>query len=93
MVDVDLHDGDFLEVYDGDPGEATKIVHYMGSSQGDVIFSTRNTVTLYLTTDLTDTGRGFNLTYQSGSEYFTFTDSQFSQPVKGNNLTKKTTDT
>jgi len=67
VIDIDLNEGDILDIYDGESREGSKIVSYMGSRQGDVLFTTRDSAFIHLTTDLTDSGKGFNLTYQSGN--------------------------
>lgn len=66
VIDVDLVEGDSVEVYDGESREATKIAQYTRSRQGDVLFTTGNSAYLQFTSDLIRSGRGFNVTYQAG---------------------------
>lgn len=72
IVDIDLHEGDIFAVYDGKTGEATEITKNILSRQGDMLFTTGDSAYISFTTDLKDSGRGFNLTYQSGGYSWPF---------------------
>ena len=68
MVDLDLGNGDTLKIYDGRDEDANLMALFNGGGDNvpEILFTSGEYLFIQLNTDLKDTGRGFNLTYQKG---------------------------
>ena len=67
MEDLDLGDGGFLEIRDGDKAAAPLLAKFAGSDiRSSIVISTSNAVRLYLHTQQQFNGKGFKGSYIEG---------------------------
>ena len=67
MEDLDLGEGGFLEIRDGDKAAAPLLAKFEGSAiRTSIVISTSNAVRLYLHSQQQFNGKGFKCSYMEG---------------------------
>lgn len=67
VVDIELGYGDTLKIFDGNEQGADLIALFSEDDKTpEILFTTGEYTLVQLNTDLTSSGKGFNLTYQRG---------------------------